>query len=110
MADASTRNFGDDLVNSAAAAGGRMKDQFSDGVDRARQKGEQAARSAADAIDAHRGEAAGILERGADYLRSADVREMLSDAGDLIRRRPGVTLLVAALAGFLIAQALRSRN
>ncbi len=109
MVDVTSRNFGDDVVNAAASAGARAKDQLSEGVDRVRQKGEQVARDAADAVDSRRGDAAGLLDRGADYLRSADVTEILSDAGDLIRRRPGLTLVVAALAGFLLAQALRSR-
>jgi len=110
MTDTTARHYGEEAANSAAAAGQRAKDQLGEGIDRVRQKGEQAARGAADALDSRRGDAAGALNRGADYLRNNDVREILSDAGDLVRRRPGVTLLVALLAGFLVAQALRSRS
>jgi acyl-CoA reductase-like NAD-dependent aldehyde dehydrogenase len=133
MSDTPSRQGADDALQAAQASGSRIRAK-------ARQKGEEFASGVADAADAHRGDAADTLERGADfldeqsdrlaggqqrirraaraaagtvqsgadYLRDTDVQEILEDAADLLRRRPGVTLVVAALAGFLIARALRS--
>jgi ElaB/YqjD/DUF883 family membrane-anchored ribosome-binding protein len=52
-------------------------------------------------------QAASGLERGADYLRQADVTEMRGDLEQLIRRYPAQSLAVGAVIGFLVARAFR---
>ena len=52
---------------------------------------------------------ADALERAAGYVRDQDVEEILSDAQQIVKRHPGVALLAAAAAGFLLARAI-SRN
>lgn len=47
------------------------------------------------------------LESTADYIREHDIRSMLSDVEDVVRRNPGPSLLIAAAAGFLIGRAFR---
>jgi hypothetical protein len=52
---------------------------------------------------------AGAMETAADYVREQDVRGMLSDVGQGVRRHPGATLLTAAAVGFLLIRALSRR-
>ena len=52
-------------------------------------------------------QAAGGLERGADYLRQTDVDEMRGDLEGLIRRYPTQSIAVGLAVGFLIARAFR---
>jgi ElaB/YqjD/DUF883 family membrane-anchored ribosome-binding protein len=51
--------------------------------------------------------AADAVERAADYVRDQDVRAMLSDVREAVKRHPGAMLLTAAAVGFLIARGLR---
>jgi hypothetical protein len=53
--------------------------------------------------------AAGAMEMAADYVRDHDLRKMLSDLGQVVKRHPGATLLTAAALGFLLARNF-SRN
>jgi ElaB/YqjD/DUF883 family membrane-anchored ribosome-binding protein len=62
------------------------------------QKGEQVASAAHGAADA--------VTYGAGYLRENDVRTMLSDIVEVIRRNPGPSLLGAAALGFMLGRAL----
>lgn len=50
--------------------------------------------------------AAGAMEDAADYIRDQDLRGMLSDVQDLVKRNPGVALLTAVAVGFLLARTL----
>ena len=52
---------------------------------------------------------ADAMQKAADYVRDQDVQEILSDAQQIVKRHPGVALLAAAAAGFLLARAI-SRN
>jgi ElaB/YqjD/DUF883 family membrane-anchored ribosome-binding protein len=52
-------------------------------------------------------QAASGLERGADYLRQADVDDMRGDLEGLIRRYPTQSIAVGLAVGFLIARAFR---
>jgi ElaB/YqjD/DUF883 family membrane-anchored ribosome-binding protein len=52
--------------------------------------------------------AAESLENASDYVRDQDLRGMLSDVGQLVKRNPGATLLTAAALGFLLAHSLSS--
>lgn len=47
------------------------------------------------------------LETTADYIRGHDVKSMLSDVEDIVRRNPGPSLLAAVAVGFLIGRAFR---
>jgi hypothetical protein len=42
----------------------------------------------------------------AQYVRDNDVREMLEDAMDVVRKNPGIALLGAVALGFLVGRAL----
>jgi hypothetical protein len=52
--------------------------------------------------------AANQLERVVDGLRTQDIRSMASDLGGFARRRPGVFVGAAFLAGFAAARFLKS--
>jgi ElaB/YqjD/DUF883 family membrane-anchored ribosome-binding protein len=52
-------------------------------------------------------QAAGGLERGAQYLRQTDVGEMQGDLENLIRRHPTQSLMIGLAIGFLVARAFR---
>jgi ElaB/YqjD/DUF883 family membrane-anchored ribosome-binding protein len=62
------------------------------------EKGEQVASAAHSAADA--------VAYGAEYLRVNDVRTLLSDVVEVIRRNPGPSLLGAAALGFMLGRAL----
>ena len=51
--------------------------------------------------------AAEKLESTAGYIREHDVRAMLSDVEDIVKRNPGPSLLIAVAIGFLIGRAFR---
>jgi ElaB/YqjD/DUF883 family membrane-anchored ribosome-binding protein len=51
--------------------------------------------------------AAEKLESTAGYIREHDVRAMLSDVEDVVKRNPGPSLLIAVAIGFLIGRAFR---
>jgi hypothetical protein len=53
---------------------------------------------------AHR--AADAVSYGAGYLRDNDVRTMMRDLAEVIRRNPGPALLGAAALGFVLGRAL----
>jgi ElaB/YqjD/DUF883 family membrane-anchored ribosome-binding protein len=50
--------------------------------------------------------AADTVAHGAGYLRDNDMRTMMSDLMEVIRRNPGPSLLGAAAVGFLLGRAL----
>lgn len=47
------------------------------------------------------------LESTAGYIREHDVRAMLSDVEEIVKRNPGPSLLIAVAVGFLIGRAFR---
>ncbi len=51
--------------------------------------------------------AADKLESTAGYIRQHDVKAMMSDVEDMVRRNPGPSLLVAVAIGFLVGRAFR---
>jgi len=51
--------------------------------------------------------AAEKLESTAGYIREHDVRAMLTDMGEIVKRNPGPSLLIAVAVGFLIGRAFR---
>lgn len=115
----------------------QVKSTASDAVERAKEQGQQAAGAAEDAanqgLDRAAGaaqgladtlrqqapnlpgdrttelayQAAGNLERGAEYLRQTDVASMRGDLEDMIRRHPTQSLMIGLAVGFLVARAFR---
>lgn len=53
--------------------------------------------------------AADKLRATADYVRGNDMKAMAKDAGDFVRRYPGQALLAAAVVGFFVARAVRTK-
>lgn len=51
--------------------------------------------------------AAEKLQSTAGYIREHDVRAMLTDVEEIVKRNPGPSLLIAAAIGFLIGRAFR---
>jgi ElaB/YqjD/DUF883 family membrane-anchored ribosome-binding protein len=51
--------------------------------------------------------AAEKIESTAGYIREHDVKAMVSDVEEIIKRNPGPSLLIAAAIGFLIGRAFR---
>ncbi len=62
------------------------------------EKGERVASAAHSAADA--------MASGAEYLRDNDVRTMMNDFVEVIRRNPGPALIGAAALGFMLGRAL----
>lgn len=50
------------------------------------------------------------LNTGAKYLRNKDVPGILSDLQGVVRKNPGMSLLVAGFVGFAVARALSSND
>jgi ElaB/YqjD/DUF883 family membrane-anchored ribosome-binding protein len=118
--------------NGAAA---RMKEEVADKVATAKEKAGDFGRKAVDAMDAQRAPAASTLDQTAsalhqtgekvgsaahatgdkvqataDYIRKTDVKDMMNDVQDLVKRYPGQSLAAAAVVGFLVARVLRSND
>jgi len=55
-----------------------------------------------------RGAASGI-GKAAQYVQAHSVEDMAAGAGRAIRKRPGVAIAAAVVAGFLVGRALRPR-
>jgi len=54
--------------------------------------------------------AADRLRTAADYVRNNDMKAMGQDVQELVRRYPGQALVAAAVLGFFVARAMRSRT
>ena len=50
------------------------------------------------------------VQATADYLRQTDVKGMMNDVQDLVKRYPGWSLAAAAMVGVLFARGLRSND
>ena len=55
-------------------------------------------------------ETADKLNSGARYLRNNDVPGIFSDLGAVVRKNPGMSLLVAGFVGFAVARALTTHD
>lgn len=113
----------DRVVDAASAARQKVSDvgrQATDKIDDKRGPAADALESAASTIHekaeqlpggetvrsvAH--SAAQKLESTAGYIREHDVRSMLSDVEEIVKRNPGPSLLIAVAVGFLIGRAFR---
>jgi ElaB/YqjD/DUF883 family membrane-anchored ribosome-binding protein len=114
------------LREKASEVANRAKDKVQEWSDTAAAKIDQQRESAAGALDSTAGKlhdaanagaqkistavhsAAEGVQSTATYLREHDTRQMLSDLEDVVRRRPGQSLLIAAAVGFLVGRALRN--
>ena len=52
--------------------------------------------------------AARRVESMADYLESKDTRQFMGDIGEVVKRNPMPSLLIAAVAGFFIGRSIRN--
>lgn len=121
--------------SSAAGTATKMKDAISDKAHEAKEKVADFGRKAVDKIDSSREAAAGSLDRTAsaltqrgdsaasaartaadklqataDYVRQNDVKAMMGDLEEVIKRYPGQSLAAAAAVGFLVARLFRSND
>lgn len=64
--------------------------------------------SGADQLSGAAHSAANRLQSSADYVRQTNLKGMVSDVQDIIKRYPGQSLAAAAILGFLLARGLRS--
>jgi ElaB/YqjD/DUF883 family membrane-anchored ribosome-binding protein len=128
-------NYPGQQQGSGTGTAARMKEEVSDKVSAAKEKVAEFGRKAVDSIDAQRTPAANALDKSAavlsqtgdkvgnavratgdklkasaDYLRETDVHGMVSDVNELVKRYPGQSLAVAAVAGFLLARVMRSSD
>jgi ElaB/YqjD/DUF883 family membrane-anchored ribosome-binding protein len=117
------QNVKSKVTDAAATAKQKVSDagrQASDKIDEKRGPAADALQSAASTIhekaeDLPGGEtvksvahsAAEKLESTAGYIREHDVKAMLSDVEEIVKRNPGPSLLIAAAIGFLIGRAFR---
>jgi ElaB/YqjD/DUF883 family membrane-anchored ribosome-binding protein len=117
------QNVNDKVADAASTAKQKVSDagrQAADKVDERRGPAADALESAASTIHekaedfpggdtvrsvAH--SAADKLESTAGYIREHDVRSMISDVEQIVKRNPGPSLLIAAAIGFLIGRAFR---
>jgi ElaB/YqjD/DUF883 family membrane-anchored ribosome-binding protein len=113
----------------------RMVEQVSDRVVRAKEAVVDFGRQTVEGLDAQRRPVAATLDNAAstlhqqtdrvadaahgaadrvqataDYVRGNGVSAMVKDVGNLVRRHPGKALIVAAVAGFAVAQVIRPKN
>jgi ElaB/YqjD/DUF883 family membrane-anchored ribosome-binding protein len=73
--------------------------------------------AAADLLEAQKGgrqagygwQAAGVLNRSADYVRDLNPDQIAGDVQNEVRRNPGRSLLIAAAAGLLVGVLVRRR-
>jgi ElaB/YqjD/DUF883 family membrane-anchored ribosome-binding protein len=108
-----------DALEQAKAKGGELQENVQhaagQGVDKAASAAEGLAgtlREKADQLPGDRTtelayQAAGGLERGAEYLRDADLNNMRGDLETMIRKYPVQSIAVGLAAGFLLARVFR---
>ena len=129
------QGVGSGVGNTGTGTAARMKEEVSEKVSAAKEKVAEFGRKAVDSIDAQRAPAANALDKSAaalsqtgdkvgnavratgdklrasaDYLRETDVQGMVSDVNELVKRYPGQSLAIAAVAGFLLARVMRSSD
>lgn len=110
----------------------RLQETAAEKAGQAKEKVAEYGRKAVDKIDAQRGPAASALDQTAsalhqnsdkavtvahraadkiqataDYIREHDLKAMTEDVTEVVRRYPTQALAIAAVAGFLVARAMR---
>ncbi len=115
---------GDTVAEQVTATATQWKEKVSDLSRTAVNKIDGSRESAADGLDsaasALQGKAEKVtgmaqttaekLNSAADYLRQHNVKNMMSDVEELVRKNPGPALVAAVVIGFLTARAFSSRN
>ena len=82
----------------------KAADALESGAERARELGERAPGQRTTSMGRRAGES---LEGAADYLNQHTLAQMSADCGMWMRRNPGPSLAMAAVAGFVVGRALR---
>lgn len=102
---------GDDAGRSGASAVDLGKDTLISGMDAAVSTLRHHAESlpGGEAVSDAAYAAADRMERAADYLADRDIKEILSDMRQVVKKHPGATLLTAVGIGFLLARAFSRR-
>jgi ElaB/YqjD/DUF883 family membrane-anchored ribosome-binding protein len=128
-------NSGTGQSSEGMGTAARMQEAISDKAGEAKDKVAEFGRKTVDKIDAQRGPTASALDQTAsalhdksdkaatvahraadkiqataDYIREHDLKAMTDDVGTLIRRYPAQSLAAAAVAGFLVARAIRRND
>jgi len=97
-------NVKDQISGTLADAGRNVRDRIND----ARGPAAEQLRNAAGAVSDFSSGAADSVQAVAGYVRENDVKTMLADLKDFVRRHPGQSLIAAIAAGFLIGRGMRS--
>ena len=128
-------NRGSGHSSEGAGTAAKMQEVVGEKANEAKDRVAEFGRKAVDKIDAQRGATAGALDQTAsalheksdkaatvahraadkiqataDYIRENNLKAMVGDVGGLVKRYPGQSLAAAAIAGFLVARALRRNN
>ena len=100
--------FGGDGGTQATSRAAGIAQKAADGIDSAASSlhakaeslpgGEKIVRAAHTAAEA--------MDKTAGYLRDQDLDDMISDVQQAVKRHPGIALLAAAAAGFLLARVM----
>jgi ElaB/YqjD/DUF883 family membrane-anchored ribosome-binding protein len=121
------------MDDSASGTAAKMVKSISDATADVKESAAELSRHATDKIEAIRGTIAGTIEEtsavvqsggkqisemaevaaekiqgGAEYVRRTDLRTMGANVKNLVKRYPKASILVGAVAGFLIAWSFRS--
>ena len=80
-------------------------------VEKSRESAARLLDTLAQKIGAHRAvrTAASSVQRAAHYVQAHSVKDMATGLEEAVRSRPAVSIAIAAVAGFLVGRALRSR-
>lgn len=81
----------------------------SNDIGRSAGMGNGMAQKVVDQVAEKAGTMADTIRSTADYVRNNDVKAMGRDVEGLVKRYPGQALLAAAVLGFFVARALRTR-
>src|SRR5215469_1558891 len=107
----------DDVKEQLAASGKRTVDQLDAQREPAAKTLENAARrlqESGERVSTATSRAASTtadkLQTTADYIREKNIRSMMDEVQDIVRRHPGVALALAAAAGLLMGKAISGRN
>lgn len=97
-----------DMARSAAAAIDDNRSKAADSLDSAADTFKDKARNlpGGERVSEIAHAAAERLGKAADYVRSNDVRSMMSDVESMVANNPGPSLLIAAVFGFLVGRAM----
>ncbi len=102
-----TENVEHELVSSGSSAGGNGADTAGDLAETAQEYGQRIAGAASRASDFVT-EKVQVLGDKIKELQNKDLGEVVDDAKDFARRKPGQAILISAAAGLVLGLLLRS--